>query len=122
MFCKNCGKQLEDNVKFCPECGTSTGAQANTQQTVDSQPTVTHTNGTVQGQPEQKSRLVAGLLGIFVGGLGVHNFYLGYNNKAILDIVLSLFCGIGAIWGLIEGIMILTGSVTADANGVPLKE
>ncbi len=30
-------------------------------------------------------------------------------------------CGLGAIWGLIEGIMILTGSINTDANGVPLK-
>ena len=114
MFCKNCGKALEDNVKFCPECGTATSDQA--------QSTVTHTNGTVQGQPEQKSKLVAGLLGIFIGGLGIHNFYLGYTSKAVIDIVLSLFCGIGAIWGLIEGIMILTGNIAVDANGVPLKE
>lgn len=116
MFCKNCGKQLEDNVKFCPDCGTATSDQP------EAQATVTHTNGTVQGQPEQKSKLVAGLLGIFIGGLGIHNFYLGYTTKAIIDIVLNIFCGIGAIWGLIEGIMILTGSVSVDANGVPLKE
>ena len=116
MFCKNCGKALEENAKFCPECGAATSDQP------AAQATVTHTNGTVQGQPEQKSKLVAGLLGIFIGGLGIHNFYLGYTSKAIIDIVLSLFCGIGAIWGLIEGIMILTGNVAVDANGVPLKE
>lgn len=23
MFCKNCGKELADGVKFCPECGTN---------------------------------------------------------------------------------------------------
>lgn len=115
MFCRNCGKPIDDNAKFCPECGAATSDQA-------AQATVTHTNGTVQGQPEQKSKLVAGLLGIFIGGLGIHNFYLGYTSKAILDIVLSLFCGIGAIWGLIEGIMILTGNIAVDANGVPLKE
>ncbi len=114
MFCKNCGKALDDNAKFCPDCGTATSDQA--------QSTVTHTNGTVQGQPEQKSKLVAGLLGIFIGGLGIHNFYLGYTSKAVIDIVLSLFCGIGAIWGLIEGIMILTGHIAVDANGVALKE
>ena len=31
-------------------------------------------------------------------------------------------CGLSGIWGLIEGIMILTGSINTDANGVPLKE
>lgn len=117
MFCRNCGKQIDDNAKFCPECGASTSTQ-----TDEFQPTVTHTNGTVQGQPEQKSRLVAGLLGILIGGLGIHNFYLGFNSKGVLNIVLSFFCGIGAIWGLVEGIMILTGNIAADANGVPLKD
>lgn len=23
MFCKNCGKEIEEDVKFCPECGTN---------------------------------------------------------------------------------------------------
>ena len=31
----------------------------------------------------QKSKIVAGLLGLFLGGLGVHNFYLGYTGKAV---------------------------------------
>src|SRR5215218_1174928 len=62
------------------------------------------------GQP-LKSKMTAGLLGIFLGGFGVHNFYLGNTNKAIIQIVVTLVtCGIGSIWGLIEGIMILTGS------------
>ena len=37
MFCKNCGKQIDDNAKFCIECGTKvekndvdTAAQAET--------------------------------------------------------------------------------------------
>lgn len=66
--------------------------------------------------------MTAGLLGIFLGGLGIHNFYLGYTGKAIAQIALSLSFGAGAIWGLIEGIMILTGTINKDANGVPLKE
>jgi TM2 domain-containing membrane protein YozV len=75
--------------------------------------------------PGAKSRMVAGLLGIFVGGFGVHNFYLGYTNKAIIQIVVTIVtCGFGAIWGLIEGILILTKneSFLTDANGVPLTD
>ena len=66
--------------------------------------------------------MTAGLLGIFLGGLGIHNFYLGYTGKAIAQICLNLCFGIGAIWGLIEGIMILTGSIDKDAKGIPLKD
>ncbi len=72
---------------------------------------------------EPKSKLVAGLLGIFLGGLGIHRFYLGYTKMGIYIILSDLLCGVGSIWGLIEGIMILCGSgITTDADGVPLKD
>lgn len=76
---------------------------------------------------EQKSKLAAGLMGIFLGALGVHNFYLGKKKYAIIQLLLTLLtCGMGAAisgtWGLIEGIMILTGSINKDGNGYPLKE
>ncbi len=71
---------------------------------------------------QQKEKLVAGLLGILIGGFGVHNFYLGNTTKGIIQIVVTFVtCGLGALWGLVEGIMILTGSIDTDANGVPLK-
>ncbi len=79
----------------------------------------------VPGAGAPKSRMVAGILGILLGGFGVHNFYLGYTNKAILQIVVTIFtCGIGSIWGLIEGILILVKnpSFLTDANGVPLAD
>ena len=38
---------------------------------------------------EQKSRLIGGLLGIFLGQFGVHNFYLGYTTKAIIQVSLT---------------------------------
>ena len=72
-----------------------------------------------------KSKMVAGLLGIFLGGFGVHNFYLGNTNKGIIQIVVTLVtCGIGAIWGTIEGILILVGndSFSTDAQGRPLTD
>ena len=73
---------------------------------------------------ERKSKLVAGLLGIILGGLGVHRFYLGYIGIGVAQIVVSFVtCGIGSFWGLIEGILILAGStITTDAEGRPLKE
>lgn len=77
------------------------------------------------GYPEQKSRLVAGLLGILLGGLGIHRFYLGYVGLGIAQIAVTVVTfGFGAIWGFIEGIMILVGAemFRRDAKGVPLKE
>ena len=70
-----------------------------------------------------KSKMVAGLLGIFLGGFGVHRFYLGYTKMGIIQIVVTLVtCGIGAWWGLIEGIQILCGKITVDGKGMPLGE
>lgn len=79
---------------------------------------------------QQKSKIAAGLLGILLGCFGVHNFYLGYTGKAVAQLLLTLIgwaaCGIGpaaaAIWGLVEGIMILTGSINTDGRNVPLSD
>ena len=72
-----------------------------------------------------KSKMTAGLLGIFLGSIGVHRFYLGYPGIGIAQIAVTFFtCGIGGIWGLIEGILILTGSpsFSTDAEGRPLTD
>lgn len=76
---------------------------------------------------QQKSKLAAGLLGILIGALGIHNFYLGFTGKAIAQLLITvlsfgLLSFIPAIWGLIEGILILTGSMNVDANGIPLAD
>ena len=62
-------------------------------------------------------KILAGVLGILLGALGVHKFILGYNKEGIImlavTLVLGFFtCGIGAslmgILGLIEGIIYIT--------------
>ena len=61
---------------------------------------------------EQKDKkLIAGLLGIFLGGLGVHKFYLGYSKEGVIQLVVTIVtCGFASIIGLIEGILYLTKS------------
>lgn len=80
---------------------------------------------------QQKSKIAAGVLGIVIGAFGIHNFYLGYTKKALIQLLVSLLggmltCGLATlameIWGLVEGIQILTGSIKADANGVILGD
>ncbi|MEG1027738.1 MAG: TM2 domain-containing protein [Oscillospiraceae bacterium] len=63
-----------------------------------------------------KSKIAAGLLGIFLGWIGVHNFYLGFTGKAVAQLILGIFsCGtISGIWGLIEGIIILSSNYYVD--------
>lgn len=139
MYCKNCGQQLNPDSAVCLNCGvavgtgtsychncgapTAPGAVICTNCGVAVNPAVSMpvTNG------QQKSKLAAGLLGIFLGSLGVHNFYLGNTGKGVAQLLITLLtCGVGAvvssIWGLIEGILILTGSINTDANGIPLSD
>ena len=56
---------------------------------------------------EENKKVVAGILGILVGVLGVHKFYLGYTKEGIIQILLNLLCGLGSLIGLIEGIIYL---------------
>lgn len=73
--------------------------------------------------PGTRSRLVAGLLGIFLGGLGIHRFYLGYTTIGIIQIVVTFAtCGIGLLWGMVEGILVLTGTIDRDADGNTLLD
>jgi TM2 domain-containing membrane protein YozV len=56
-------------------------------------------------------KLLAGILGIVLGGFGVHKFVLGYTKEGIIQIVITLVtCGFGSLLGLIEGIIYLTKS------------
>ena len=67
---------------------------------------------------EEKDKTVAALLGIFLGGLGIHKFYLGYQNAGVIHLVIYLvgiflfFIGpfVISLIGFIEGIMYLTKS------------
>lgn len=59
---------------------------------------------------EGKSQLVAVLLCFFLGGLGIHDFYMGYVGKGILQIILSLLI-VGFILVIIDFIRLLTGSL-----------
>ncbi|GAA5059336.1 TM2 domain-containing protein [Nocardia callitridis] len=69
-----------------------------------------------------KQKLLAGLLQIFIGSLGIGRFYLGYTGLGVAQLLVTVFtCGLGGIWGLVDGIMMLTGSVT-DPQGRPLRD
>lgn len=76
----------------------------------------------VSGLPySDKSKLVAGLLQVFLGSLGIGRFYLGDIGLGVAQILVTfLTLGIGALWPLIDGIMLLAGS-PRDRNGRPLR-
>jgi TM2 domain-containing membrane protein YozV len=82
---------------------------------------------------ETRSKLVAGLLGIFLGAFGVHRFYLGFTTMGGLMLGLQILGWLTAcfvigffisaavgIWGFVEGILILVGAINKDVWGRPL--
>jgi len=115
-FCKYCGTSIESSAAFCTNCGAKIDKTENNGGNT-SNPSLAHTG------EEAKSRVAAGLLGIFTGGFGFHNFYLGYTSRGVIQIIVSIFtCGLGSLWGFIEGILILCGVINTDADGIALKD
>lgn len=141
MFCVSCGSMVDDTAAFCPKCGGRTGAApAGTPPPAPAAgpastpgafpgPAAAPAPAPIAGSAP-KSKIAAALLGIFLGCFGVHRFYLGYKTIGIIQLVLGLAgiltCGIttiaSGIWGLVDGIMILTGSINRDAQGQPLAD
>ncbi|MBX3097529.1 MAG: DUF4339 domain-containing protein [Fimbriimonadaceae bacterium] len=66
-----------------------------------------------------KSRITAGLLNLIPG---VGRLYLGYLAHGVLQILLTLTCGVGIIWSFIDALYILTGGVKTDGYGRALKD
>lgn len=77
--------------------------------------------GRMQYPYRPRSRVLAGLLQIFLGGFGIGRFYLGYTGIALGQLFTMPLFFIGNIWGIIDGILILCGQVECDVNGVPLQ-
>jgi TM2 domain-containing membrane protein YozV len=104
MFCSVCDNEVSQRGMLCVKCGAPTGWEA-----VISTPA--------------KSRVAYRLLGFFLGGLGVHNFYAGYVRRGIAQLLISLatcwlflpLIGVW-IWALIE---IFT--VKKDAQRIPMR-
>lgn len=131
MYCRNCANPMDPNAAICVKCGVPAGQGTNYcpncgAPTAPEATACTHCGVAIKkplAPGEQKSKMTAGLLSIFLGCFGVGRFYLGYTTIGILQIVADLCFGAGAIWGLIEGILILCGKgITTDAKGNPLGD
>lgn len=98
-YCADCGAMIKARAEICPKCGIRQSAP----------PLMSSLS---QVAPNGKSKLAAALFGIFLGGFGIHKFYLG---KIGMGILYLLFCWtlIPAIVGFIEGILFL---VMKDAD------
>ena len=93
VYCPACGTKVPGNVRFCPHCGGRIVPPSS------------------MAQAGGKEKVVAGLLAIFLGWLGIHYFYLGKTTAGIITIVLSACtCGIWSLLMLVQGILMLTMS------------
>jgi len=133
-YCSMCGVISKIGINFCSNCGNSLLDSGNQEESVYQRPLTASRHVGSSQQPYaspysggvnyegQKSRTVAGLLGIFLGTFGAGRFYLGYTGIGVAQLVVSLLTfGAGAIWGLVDGIIILAGGVKTDSRNIPLK-
>ncbi|MGN0091903.1 MAG: NINE protein [Alistipes sp.] len=97
MFCPNCGAEVNDNAVVCVKCGCA----------------LPKGNAEVDLNKSEKDWIVTLLLCFFVGGLGIHRFYVGKIGTGIIQLITLGACG---IWTLIDFIVIACGNFT-DAEG-----
>lgn len=68
-----------------------------------------------------KSKTMAIVLAVLLGGWGVDCFYLGHTNRGILRIVLTFVtCGIGSLILMIIDVINYATDKAKDADGNPL--
>lgn len=130
-FCTNCGNKLNLNDTVCSNCGKEIKDRV-VREEVKAEKVEDKEFTDVKSEKQNvylqaKNKIVAGLLGIFLGGFGVHNFYLGYTGKAVAQLLITvlsccMLSFVSSIWGFIEGILILSGNIDTDANGNKLVD
>lgn len=135
IYCTQCGQAMRvapEHVSAtvaCPHCGTPLAPW----RVVGAPPPQPVTPPQLVAPPRvpgygpaygvsSRSRVVAGVLGILLGPLGAHRFYLGYIGIGILQIVLTFMTGgIAGLWGFVEGILCLAGQMR-DVDDLPLSD
>ncbi len=93
VYCRDCAAIISPTAPTCPHCGGRQMA----------------VSGLGAVSPSGKSRIAAALFAFFLGGLGVHKFYLGRTGQGIVYLVF-FWSFIPAIIAFIEGIVYLTMS------------
>ena len=140
MYCRNCGTQMGEKdkncvqcdylrghgVDYCPDCGAPTKARDRK---------CPECGGTlfILRNLKPRRRFTTALLAFTVGMFGIHNFYLGYMRRALLQLTLSvislaillllqfgLVAGVPIftfVWACFEGVKVVIGNTRVDADG-----
>jgi hypothetical protein len=99
-------KKKHKNLSSTSEVKTENSAQDS--EVIVSEKPILSTYNQSERIRSSKSKMTAGLLGIFFGGFGIHSFYTGRVGRGFVQLFVTMVTfGIGSIWGFIEGIVIL---------------
>lgn len=116
-FCTSCFRHPQLSQAYCPHCGGKTHADDAVC------PSVTCGKEISPVDPDARVRWVAILLAIFLGWMGCHNFYLYRPWRGFLQAGLTVATlGIGALWGWVEMLRLLTGNINTDGRGRELLD
>ena len=127
-FCTNCGSNIDNNQEKCLVCGKV--LKYNSEQIKETSANENNNfNKSNTDESSLKSRSIAIILALFLGSLGIHNFYLGYKSKGIAQLLIttigSLACGVGAfitqLWVIIDILSLAFGRLDKDADGNQLR-
>lgn len=108
-YCRKCGKVISEDAKFCPSCGQNCDdISMGGQQPTPHSPTIVYVQAPqhVYVHKIEKSKGVALLLCFFLGGLGIHQFYLGNTIQGVFYLLFSWTC-IPALISIIDFIILL---------------
>ena len=119
MYCKNCGDMINPNQAICLRCGVKVGQGVNFCQNCGApanpnSKVCMNCGFAMKGNlGPGRDKMVAGLLALFLGGIGIHNFYLGESKKGVVKILLC-WTGVSSVLALIDAIRIFTDDYTVD--------
>ena len=97
-YCHACRAEIDYRAEICPKCGVRQAVVGASSGGLTSGDATTRTG---------KSKLIASLLAIFLGGFGIHKFYLGDTTQGVIYLIF-FWTVIPAIIGFVEGIIWLT--------------
>ena len=139
MYCRDCGQIISNDSLRCTNCGTRKGLGDNYCYRCGSRIKSNSievcefcgaklNNNIDEVNIKIKNKLLAGLLALFLGAMGIHRFYLGYIKIGRVQLrlwVLGYFTGgitwaIVQIWAVTEAILIFLGKIK-DSEEHPLE-
>ena len=90
MYCFSCGSVIKRLAEICVHCGVR----------INSPPTSVTTL-----EFSSRSRIAAGILGLLLGGIGIHRFYLGNIGIGIVQIIVTIITfGLAACGGSLKAL------------------